>query len=224
MTSYPPQATGYQIRGLTPVPPMNPPRDDNPLYCGARQVASTPDEIGRHHVLRYLWAGSQISHNGSVLDVGCGCGYGAALLSPRTYVGIDHSDEAINFARSHYRKWGAFLTADAASPPKGPYDAVVAFEIIEHLANHQAALEAWWAALRAEGRLFISIPQQCLPAKRHPFHLRDWTPAQLAGALQQAAFVVDQIWPQLPSGQIVRRPLELCHVHTVVVQATKPQS
>src|SRR6267143_3401980 len=70
--------------------------------------------------------------NRSVLDIGCGEGYGAALLSVQAaeVVGIDYSPAAIGHARSTYRRRNLrFVVADATrlDPAIGRFDVVTCF-------------------------------------------------------------------------------------------------
>ena len=54
------------------------------------------------HVIRYLFA-SQFSENKTVLDAGCGTGYGSYIIDkfgkPNKIQAVDISNEAINYAK-----------------------------------------------------------------------------------------------------------------------------
>ena len=133
-------------------------RDDKPLRCGVRQVGATLDDIEYRHQCRYEWPAT-FGSLGSVLDVGCGCGYGSAILGASEYFGLDHSPEAVAYAIEHYVAPGrAFACREAHDVPRGPFDAVTAFEVLEHLAEPEKSLSAWCGALRAGGRVFLSVP------------------------------------------------------------------
>lgn len=163
--------------------------NDIPLRSGVRQVAPRLDEIDLGHRLRYEWAAQRIRPGELALDVGCGCGYGAEILTASRclYFGIDYSPESIEYARMHYGTFGRFAVRDAHSTC-GSYDVLVAFEILEHLDKPEVALAAWHDSLRSWGRLIISVPQGCKRATRHAFHRTDWTEAQLVEALEAVGF------------------------------------
>lgn len=164
---------------------------DAPLHSGVRQVGPELDEIDLGHRLRYEWAGLRIKAGEMVLDVGCGCGYGAEILAASgcLYFGIDYSPESIAYAKDYYGSFGRFAVREAHYSC-GKYDVLVAFEVLEHLDNPEVALAAWHESLNPQGRLLVSVPQGGKLAKRHPFHLTDWTEVQLVLALDAAGFVI----------------------------------
>ncbi len=90
---------------------MPEPRDGDPLRSGERQVGATLGEIREDHVYRYRWARNIIEDLAtepfSVIDAGCGVGYGASILSESDMVArvqaFDCSDEAIRFADRHFK-------------------------------------------------------------------------------------------------------------------------
>lgn len=170
---------------------MRPKLDDRPLHSGVRCVSASLDEYPATHRTRYNWAASMMRPGGRVLDVGFGAGHGAAILPAREYHGLEHSQEAVDYARQHWVGPGrTFSLCDAASPPPGPWDTVVAFEVLEHLPHPEQCLAAWRGEMPDGGRLFLSVPGPLYktPAARHPFHLRDWTYEQLEAALRAAGF------------------------------------
>ncbi len=75
-----------------------------------------------------------------VLDLGCGEGYGAAILSScaRLVVAADNSIEAVNYAAQKYTIRNiAFVLCDAQHLPfrENAFGAVTSFEVIEHVAD-----------------------------------------------------------------------------------------
>ena len=169
------------------------------LRSGERQVAETLDGICPHHVARYRWAAEWIANQGleshptRILDIGCGCGYGAAILKTdsTTYHGIDLSLESIAFARYHYGGPGRDFEVGEACEPPAPVDVVVALEIIEHVPDYMAALTAWRACCK--WALIVSIPIGCRTvADGHGFHVRDFTAGALSAGLYAAGFVVQE--------------------------------
>ena len=81
----------------------------------------TPDHassgLWQEHISRYAFALSYVS-NKIVLDVACGTGYGAELMSKTAdlVVGVDVSRDALKFAMNNYGKspTSAFVLADAS--------------------------------------------------------------------------------------------------------------
>jgi SAM-dependent methyltransferase len=108
-----------------------------------------------------------------VLDVGCGAGHMLADLKPSRGVGIELSAKAVATARKLYA--GAnlhFFEGDATdasvlAQAGGPFDAIVLVNVITHLTDVQATLEALQAVCHARTRIFIfSYSRAWQPALR----------------------------------------------------------
>ncbi|WP_395648155.1 bifunctional 2-polyprenyl-6-hydroxyphenol methylase/3-demethylubiquinol 3-O-methyltransferase UbiG [Terricaulis sp.] len=99
----------------------------------------------------------------NVLDLGCGGGLVSAPLARMgaTLTAIDASAEAIGAARAHALQAGLEIdfeqtTAEALVSAARRFDLVVALEIVEHVADVAAFLEAAQALVRPGGALVLS--------------------------------------------------------------------
>lgn len=96
---------------------------------------------------------------GSILDVGCGNGSYVIDLGDRyPTLGTDH-----RMLPTWHHAPGRFTVADALHLPfgDGSFDTVLAFEILEHLADPRAALAEWRRVARR--RLLITVPNCEVP-------------------------------------------------------------
>ena len=133
-----------------------------------------------------------LSRDASLGDVGCGTGGFLRFLRARGWSrlsGFDMSPVALAAAAES----GAALHAvDLESPftlEGAPFDALVALDVVEHLADDAAFLRAAAAALRPGGLLFVSVP-----AFPHLFsrwdqrlhHHRRYTRTSLSAAVRAA--------------------------------------
>lgn len=119
------------------------------------------------HVARYAWAMQWIA-NKRVVDLGCGTGYGALMLSwaAEGVIGIDNHHEAIKTAMADC--WGpnlTFVCADLTDCDIPDADVYIAFETLEHLDKPEALIE------RVEGTLLWSLPLN----RTSPHHKHDYT-------------------------------------------------
>jgi 2-polyprenyl-3-methyl-5-hydroxy-6-metoxy-1,4-benzoquinol methylase len=121
------------------------------------------------------------------IDVGCATGHSTDILSklyPAEWTGVDFSptiiDQAVKFFPG--RKFYYAASVEAMPDLVGKFDSVVCSEVIEHVPDDQALINA-----------LLSITDQVLilttPTKRvsDPGHLRIYTEASLAGLLRGAA-------------------------------------
>ena len=128
-----------------------------------------PDQPG--HVYRYELAAGWLEPGERVLDVACGVGYGAKLMTdvvPVKYVGVDKIVPAQEFAG--LGKFHAGVNLDEWLP-KFEWDVSVCFETLEHVGNpqHLAAQVA-----KAKRLVIVSVPTR--PTKHfNPYHLHDFT-------------------------------------------------
>ncbi|OAI47787.1 hypothetical protein AYO44_08800 [Planctomycetaceae bacterium SCGC AG-212-F19] len=98
----------------------------------------------------------------TVLDVGCGTGeqltaWLAELCPDCQFHGIDSDEASIAYARSKFSTL-ANLTFATEMPRTGAYDAVIASEVLEHVANPCEFLASLRSQLRDGGLLIITTP------------------------------------------------------------------
>lgn len=137
------------------------------------------------HVVRYAVVKNAVAGK-RVLDVACGEGYGARLLvewGAREVVGVDVFPQSIAAAKRVFGGEGiSFLVGDAEQLEKTldgvpPFDLIVSFETIEHLAHPERFLASLPRLLASDGALIISCPNDRAysPDNSNPFHLKAYT-------------------------------------------------
>ncbi len=113
---------------------------------------------------------------GALLDLGCGAGEFARYATDRgaRITGVDLDRAAVATAAERVPE-GTFLVGDAADPPSGPFAAVVAVQLLEHVANPVAVLRAapapvlvatvWGRASECDAHLFAEALAPWLPPR-----------------------------------------------------------
>ena len=99
-----------------------------------------------------------------LLEVGCGSGYGAALLNqlqPKSYLGFDVMEEQLALARQKYPQFDfrQLDAADLSSLPAASFDDVVIFGVLHHIPQWRLALDELTRLTRPGGRLFLEEPR-----------------------------------------------------------------
>lgn len=146
------------------------------------------------HVARYQWAAGRISGN-VVIDAGCNCGYGSAIIADAGVfwiTGVDCWQPGLDFARQHWhRERIRWVQADFELLFELDFaDALVAFEIIEHLTDPKRLLIE---ARRVAGQLFTSVPNEAVWAwesRLLPVHKRHYTRGQFEALLSECGWIV----------------------------------
>ncbi len=105
----------------------------------------------------------------SVLDAGCGTGYGAAILGAggaASVLGVDIDARSIRYARSHFgTRQVTFEVADLErlNLPACSFDLIVSSNTLEHLRSPGAFLSACSSLLRPAGALLLALPPITFP-------------------------------------------------------------
>lgn len=128
------------------------------------------DVMGAHHLARYLWlvdALATLPNISSVLDAGCGAGYGSYLIAsrfPKIHVtAVDFDANAIHEAESAFSSPNlTFRVGDLMRWQEGIgdqlFDLVVSFDSIEHIPHREITLQHIVDHLSHRGRLVLSTP------------------------------------------------------------------
>jgi 2-polyprenyl-3-methyl-5-hydroxy-6-metoxy-1,4-benzoquinol methylase len=156
-----------------------------------------PDRVGQQevtgqetlalHLERYAFAATHA--RGRVLDAACGVGYGTRLLRDRgadvEAVGVDLSQEAVEYARERYGdERTRFVCSDALQfQDDAGFDTIVSLETIEHVPDPGALVDHLVGLLRPGGVLVASVP--VTPTTDiNPHHLHDFTSRSFRHMLQ----------------------------------------
>lgn len=136
----------------------------------ARDNASWPDavagEMERHWSPGRTWESlvhgmASLLTLGDVLDVGCGDGWSARLLAPRSrsYVGLDRSEKVLSAARRRTKSIGhaRFVLGEMEALPfdEACFDHVLLFHVLVHADDPSVALHEAARVLRPGGTLSV---------------------------------------------------------------------
>ena len=148
---------------------------------------------------------------GRVLDVGCGAGGVGRALRARAdlLVGIELDPAAAERARESYDAVHVGAFDDVVDTIEGPFDTILAYDVLEHLADPAAVLGRLRALAAPEALLHVSVPNArhwslvrdlvlrgtfgyTQTGHRDETHLRWLTPRDLAALVEQSGWRVER--------------------------------
>jgi SAM-dependent methyltransferase len=188
-------------------------------FTGERVIPGLVDsDLLNEHLARYRFAaqfGAKLDARATVLDAGCGSGYGTLEFAQASCVaGVDISAEAVAHATREFSRPGVhFLQGSCDSLPfaDGSFDLIAAFEVIEHLERWEEMLIEARRVLRPTGVLLVSTPNKAYYAEArgaagpNPYHVREFEYREFESVLQMV-FPHVNLWSQNHSEAIVFIP------------------
>lgn len=157
---------------------------------GERTLPDVPEENYwyRRHLAVYEWIADRVAGL-RVADLACGEGYGSAVLARRAaeVVGVDANPEAHEHAALRYGGPNLRFERALVEEFRGPCDAIVFLQTIEHIADPGPLLEGF---ARAAPLAYVSTPNRLTLAPAgaeksdNPWHLREYTAAEYRALLE----------------------------------------
>jgi SAM-dependent methyltransferase len=169
---------------------------------GERTVPGIPEENYwfRRHEAAYL-ALARHCAGATVLEAGCGEGYGADLLAgvAREVIALDYDQLTAAHVRRAYPRVHTVRGNLATLPlADASVDVVANLQVIEHLWDQHGFLVECRRVLRPGGRLLVTTPNRITfsPGREtplNPFHTRELSPSELDSLLREAGFGVESL-------------------------------
>ena len=171
---------------------------------------------------------------GRVLDIGAGVGKFLAGLGPEWQ---RFAVEASDSNRSELEQNGVRVFQDlsiAVETEAGTFQAIVLFQVLEHIAEFKDVLEQCRKLLAPNGKLVITVPDGDAMIRQErlvgcpdmpPNHINKFTPDSLTRALREAGFATSMVlpspttWGNVVQAMHMRVMADAAHPHSLAAQA-----
>jgi len=163
-------------------------------YLSTYSVTSKMSHLrGRLGLYRFI-ADQFVTASDSVIDVGCGEGFGAYCLSlkARKVLGIDMLPDLSEYAGERYGSTGLdYLSLDIMSGDVAieRADVICALDVIEHVPDDVAFVKALLDLARPGGTVIISTPNKLVSyvlfGRLYEYHLREYAHADIQRLIRQ---------------------------------------
>lgn len=141
-------------------------------------TVASDNPIFQRHLFAYREAAPYI--HGNVLEVGSGTGYGIQELAPKAihYNAIDKYETPVPASLDNV----TFLRGNIPPLPYAAeqFDVVVSFQVIEHIEEDYLFVSECARVLKPGGTLILSTPNIRMSLTRNPWHVREYTAAELS--------------------------------------------
>ena len=133
------------------------------------------------------------------LEVGCGTAFVLKGLSDFDYLELSGAEiylQGLKYARQRLPDVN-FIQLDATDLPfKNEFDAIGAFDVLEHIELDELVIENVYGALRSDGYFFVSVPQYMWMWSRtddFACHKRRYSRKELLSKLKSKGFKIEYV-------------------------------
>lgn len=193
---------------------------DFSLHSGERYSEIDLQLIGPDHLARYRYVADVVGSGRSGkfgADIFCGSGYGSALIARETeatVLAIDGSEEAIVNANKKFT-YPNLIYAQKYFPfelPISSFDFIASMESIEHIKEHELFFYILQNALKPDGDLFISAPNEdVLPLGDYKWHFKHFRTNELVAWAKKYGLSVVNIFST--KSHVINSQTGMCYLN-----------
>ena len=158
--------------------------------------------VSRNKVIKSLvekYLDKDFSRQNKFLEIGCGTGYVLKGLSGVPNLELEGAEIYLNglkFARSRLPDMNLIQLDATKLPFKKTYNAIGAFDVLEHITEDELVMKNIYDALKVDGYFFITVPQyNWMWSKTDDYacHKRRYSRKELVTKLQSKGFKIEYI-------------------------------
>ena len=142
----------------------------------------TDNYVFQRSLLAYHTAAKLVS--GDILEIGTGSGYGVEIIAPKAtrYISVDKTlpKNILQLDNVEYYD----MTVPPIEFENGMFNAVVSFQVIEHIKEDLEFVREVARVLRPGGMFVVSTPNAPMSLTRNPWHVREYNADELRNILE----------------------------------------
>jgi len=153
------------------------------MQTAERSSGHDPSEQVIYNRCLYAYKAASETVKGNIIELGSGEGYGIQMLAPLAehYLAVDKFDTDISgHSNVEFRKQ---LLPALAGIADNSFDFAVTFQVIEHIQDDATFISEIHRVLKPGGILLLTTPNRSMSLTRNPWHIREYTSAELSGVV-----------------------------------------
>lgn len=150
------------------------------MQTAERSSGHDPSEQVIYNRCLYAYKAASGYVKGNLIELGSGEGYGIQMLAPlaERYLAVDKFDTDFSgHINVEFRKQ---LLPSLAGIAENTFDFAVTFQVIEHIQDDKTFISEIHRVLKPGGMLLLTTPNRPMSITRNPWHIREYTAAELA--------------------------------------------
>jgi len=155
------------------------------MQTAERSSGHDPSEQVIYNRCLFAYKAASEIVKGNIIELGSGEGYGIQLLAPLAnhYLAVDKFDTDISgHSNVEFRKQ---LMPSLSGIADNSFDFAVTFQVIEHIKDDKAFVAEIYRVLKPGGMLLLSTPNRPMSLTRNPWHIREYTAAELSAVVSK---------------------------------------
>lgn len=152
--------------------------------------------VYQRSVLAYIEAAKLVS--GMTLEIGTGSGYGIEHIAENSdrFITLDkHKPDNVSNETLIHSQNVQFLQMKVPplkDIPSNCFDAVITFQVIEHIKDDNKFVEEAYRVLKPGGKFIVTTPNKPMSLTRNPWHVREYTPRELEALLEKYFKIIEK--------------------------------
>jgi 2-polyprenyl-3-methyl-5-hydroxy-6-metoxy-1,4-benzoquinol methylase len=156
------------------------------MQTAERSSGHDPSEQVIYNRCLYAYKAASEFVKGNIIELGSGEGYGLKMLAPLAehYLAVDKFDS--DFSGQSNVEFRKQLLPSLAGIADNTFDFAVTFQVIEHIQDDKTFISEIHRVLKPGGKLLLTTPNRSMSLTRNPWHIREYTAAELVSVVAQS--------------------------------------